>query len=169
MNYKIDMPSLVFPEIVGVLATLVLAFSTVMPGVDDRSKRYFTAFFSSIAISRVIFIFDMLTYMKPEALAYTKYFPLIEYISFFLSPFIFSLYMLYYCIDDFKHSIIYKTVISLWTFFCMLHVTGHFTDLFYYTCPDGSFYRKPTHPLLIIPMIIIVLIDLIVLITNRRK
>ncbi len=51
----------------------------------------------------------------------------------------------------------------------MLHVTGHFTDLLYYTGPDGSFYRKPTHPLLIIPMIIIVLIDLIVLIINRRK
>ncbi|MCR5107008.1 MAG: histidine kinase [Lachnospiraceae bacterium] len=169
MNYQINMPSLVFPEIVGVLATLVLAFSTIMPGVDNRSKRYFIAFFSSIAISRTIFIFDMLTYMKPEALAYTEYFPLIEYISFFLSPLIFSLYMLHYCIDDFKHSIIFKTVISLWAFFCLLHIIGHFTNLFYYTDPDGSFYRKPSHPLLIIPIILIVIIDITVLIINHRK
>ncbi|MCR4744293.1 MAG: histidine kinase [Lachnospiraceae bacterium] len=169
MNTEISMPSLVIPEIVGVLATLLVSFSVIMPGIDHRSKRYFTAFFSTIALNRIIFIIDMMTYMKPYALSYTKFFPLIEYILFFLSPLILSIYMLYYCIEDFYHSRVFKIIICLWGIFCFLHIIGHFTNLFYYTNPDGSFFRKPTHPLLFAPIIAIVIIDIIILILKRKN
>lgn len=168
MITEIHMPSYIFAEIVGVLTILMIAGATLMPGTDQKSKRYLIAFFSCIALEGLVFSYDMWTYMKPETLALSGWLPLLEYLLYPVPNVILTFYLFDYCGKNLKNSVLLKIAVSLFVLYCIITVAGHFTGFFYYISPEGRFFRKPLHPLLFIPIVIILVIDLILLISKYK-
>ncbi len=169
MNYKINMPSYVFPELVAVLATIVIGISSIMPGIDRISKRYFIAYYSILVIGGVVFSADMFTYMDPDYLVLTKWFPPLEYFIFSLPFLLSNIYLLYCCGENLKKSIVLWITISLWIIFLIMLVISQLTSIFCYTGPDGQFYITPLHPLLFVPLISMSIIGLVILVIKRNR
>ncbi|MCR5237587.1 MAG: histidine kinase [Lachnospiraceae bacterium] len=169
MITEINMPSYIFAEMVGIFTVLVIAVSTFLPGISLKSKRYFIAYFLFTALSGILFAIDIMTYMHQEALLFSKLLNLIEYLICPLPHIVVTLYLIDYCEKSFKNNIIFRVMIFLWVFYSIMLVVGHINNIFFYTAPDGSFYRTPLHPLIFTPIIAILIIDLISFIINRKK
>ncbi len=169
MSTEIHMPSYILPELLLFLLLLMIGSSAIMPWIDRRNRRFFIAFFSVLALGVAVFTIDMATYMDSDLIEVTKWLPLIEYMLFPLPVLIFAFNLLHYFEDKRKKRIFMGTLVSLWIFYCLLHVIAHFTSLFYYTSPDGRFFLKPLHPLLFIPVIAINLTVLAALIRMRGQ
>ena len=97
-------------------------------------------------------------------------------ITLFLESFFSSLlmlmlngYMLFLLGRDWRKSPIFYLAASLWIiYFIMLCVT-QFTGRIYYYTPDNVYHRGPLYPLLLVPPILIMLINLVFLISNRNE
>lgn len=165
----INMPSYIFAEIVGVLTVLMIAGAAFIPGINPNRKRYLIAYFSSIALEGLVFSFDMWTYMKPETLALSRWLPLIEYLLYPVPHIILTFYLFDYCEEKLKSNVLLRISVFLFVLYDIMVIIGHFTYFFYCTSPEGRFYRKPAHPLLLSPIIAILLIDLILLVSKRKR
>ncbi len=169
MSTEVIMPSQVYPELAGILTILVLGIATINPGIDRHNRRYLLAYFSALALGGIIFAIDIITYMDPKMLFLTNWICLMGY-AFYLIPYaIMSLNLSHHCDKDLKKSRFLLIKIALWVIYYIILLIGHFTNLFYYTLPDGRFFRKPTHPLLLVPLIVSMILDLMILLLNRRK
>ncbi len=169
MSTEIKMPSNIFPEFIVLLTTLVVATAAIMPGIDRKIRRYFIAFFSLNALSGIFFILDVITYMNPKTIAFSTWLPLIEYLLFSLPAMILNFYLMECCEENWRKSVLFMPVILLWVIFCLSAIIGHVTEFFYYSTPEGRFFRKPTHPLLYLPLVLILAIDIITLIFKRKR
>ncbi|MCR5746373.1 MAG: histidine kinase [Lachnospiraceae bacterium] len=169
MTFEINMPSYILPEIVLVIAIMVIGISAMMPGIDQWNRRFFMAYFSVLAIGVIVFTIDMATYMIPEFVEYSKWLPLIEYLLFPFPTLILNLMLLHEWKISWKKSILFRIVISLWIIYCILNIIAHFTSIFYYADPDGRFFLKPLHPVLYAPVIAIMMIDIIAVILKRNS
>ncbi len=169
MSTEVNMPSYIFAEMVGVLTILTIAAATLMPGINRKSKRYLIAYFSVVALEGIVFAFDMWTYMKPEALSLSRHLPLFEYLLYPVPHIILTFYLFDYCEERMRSSVLLRISVFLFVSYYIMAIVGHFTNFFYYSSHEGSFFRKPTHPLLLAPVTVILFIDLILLIVKYKK
>ncbi len=169
MSIEITMPSYTLPVLVEMLILLVIGISAVTPGIDRWSRGYILAFFSVLAFGEAIFIIDTLTYMNPDMYEISVWLPLIEYMMLAVPPVIFAFNLLHECGEDWKKSVLIYAIVSLWAAYFALHITAYFTNFFYYTSSDGRFFLKASHPLLFVPAIAMLIIDLIAVIKRRSK
>ncbi len=169
MITKIDMPSYIFSEMSLLVIFLVIGTSSTLPGINQWNRRFFMAFFSSLALGVSVFTIDMLTYMNPKTLGLSKWLPFIEYMLFPIPTILFIINLLHFHKEDWKKSVLFRAVLSLWAFYFILHVIAHFTTFFYYTSPDGRFFLKETHPLLFVPVIAISILGLAAVFLRRKE
>ncbi len=169
MTNEITMPSNVLPEFIGIILLLVISISIIMPGIDRASRLFFLAFFGVLILNTAIFIIDMVTYKDPELITFSKWLPLVEYLLLFLPALILMVYQVHTYGEKRKESILFRVSFSLWGLFVIMLFIGHFTEIFYYTLPDGSFYLTRWTPLLFLPLISILTVNLISLIRKRNK
>ncbi|MCR4892330.1 MAG: histidine kinase [Lachnospiraceae bacterium] len=168
MSYEISMPSHVLLELAAVLAIIVIGISSLMPGIDRWSRRYFIAFYIVQALGGIIFAIDMSTYMDPNYLELTRWFPPLEYLVFSLPFLLLNLYLTYCCGMNWRKSGIFRITISLWGLFLIILIVAQSTPIFYHTDPTGRFYVTSWHPLLFAPLVAMSIIGLITLITKRK-
>lgn len=73
----------------------------------------------------------------------------------------FTLYLLHCAGKDWRHSPLFRIVIFLWTVYFALLVVTQFTTWIYYFTPDNIYHRGPWYPLLLIPPVLLMVVNLI--------
>ncbi|MCR5747781.1 MAG: histidine kinase [Lachnospiraceae bacterium] len=169
MTVEINMPSYVLSELILVVTIIIIGISSFMPAIDNWSRRFLLAFFSSLALGMIVFTLDMATYLIPELVEYMRWLPFMEYMLIPIPTMILNLLLLHEWGSSWKKSIFFRVVISIWIIYCIMNVIACFTDIFYYASPDGHFYLKPLHPLLYTPVIAIMMIDIFAVILKHNS
>lgn len=146
---------------------ILIGFSTALPGVDRISRRYFIAFFSIIAAEELILIFDLANMISSRIMALSKVLIFFEYFFISLIPVLLSVFLLKYCGVKLKKSTMFCIVLVIWSAFLILLICAQFTDKIYYISSDLEFHKGILLPLLLLPILVIMLINLIILIINR--
>lgn len=169
MIIDLNTPSYFFPELALIILFFVIAISTILPGIHSWSRRYFISFYTVLALNGIIFMFDMMVYMHPEKTVFYDWIPLIEYLLLPIPIMIISFYIVHCFGENLKDSLISRTVIPIWLFYCVQHIIAHFTTFFYYSTPDGRFFIKSSVFILYIPIIAILLFVIFTLIKRRKE
>ncbi len=146
---------------------ILIGFSTALPGVDRISRHFFIAFFSIIAAEELILTFDLANMISPRIMALSKVLIFFEYFFISLIPVLLSVFLLKYCGVKLKKSTMFCIVLVIWSAFLILLICAQFTDKIYYLSSDLEFHKGILLPLLLLPILVIMLINLIILIINR--
>ena len=146
---------------------ILIGFSTALPGVDRISRRFFIAFFSIIAAEELILTFDLTNMISSRIMALSKVLIFFEYFFISLIPVLLSVFLLKYCGVKLKKSTMFCIVLVIWSAFLILLICAQFTDKIYYLSSDLEFHKGILLPLLSLPILVIMLINLIILIINR--
>ena len=146
---------------------ILIGFSTALPGVDRISRRFFIAFFSIIAAEELILTFDLANMISSRIMVLSKVLIFFEYFFISLIPVLLSVFLLKYCGVKLKKSTMFCIVLVIWSAFLILLICAQFTDKIYYISSDLEFHKGILLPLLLLPILVIMLINLIILIINR--
>lgn len=146
---------------------ILIGFSTALPGVDRISRRFFIAFFSIIAAEELILTFDLANMISSRIMVLSKVLIFFEYFFISLIPVLLSVFLLKYCGVKLKKSTMFCIVLVIWSAFLILLICAQFTDKIYYISSDLEFHKGILLPLLSLPILVIMLINLIILIINR--
>ena len=147
-----------------VLGLLLVLF---IPSLQKWSKRFFTIFFSVLIIyaasSMVSWFFSVPVVdahiskaaLFMESLASSILIPLL------------TLY-LHHCLrENVRKSPLMMITAALWFIYFLLLIIAQFTRWIYYYTPDQEYHRGPFYPLLLVPPVLSILINLVVLINKR--
>lgn len=152
-----------------ILVLLGLIASAIFPGLSKNSKLFFISSFSILIFSLISYVIDIYIYTD-SSLAWAE--RIVSFLETFLPstlmPFLTS-YILYYSKEDIKKSKLFYINISLLTLLFALLVSTQFTNAFYYFTEDNQFIRGDLYPILIIPMIGLILINLFAIIKKRNQ
>lgn len=156
----------------GALLLLVLlgfTASACMPGLDKSSKRFFTASFSILVLAIIAYFTDVLVYADPHYTLVEKTASFFE--TLLPSPLmpLLSGYVLHRCGEKPLKSVYFRTVLGLWAVLFLLLCIAQFTECIYYFTPDNQFVRGPWYPILIVPMVALLLVNLFGVIQRRKK
>ncbi len=146
-----------------------LVISAKMPGMDRESKRFFIASFSILLCSIIAYFLDLLVYSDPNLATVERIVGFFETIlPAALLPLLTD-YILHLCKEDWHDSAFFRMMLILWAVTVLLLCIAQFTESIYYITPDNQFVRGPWYPILIVPMIAMIVVDLAGVIHRRHK
>ncbi len=72
-----------------------------------------------------------------------------------------TLYMLRWAGKTWRRSLLFSVVSILWITYFILLIVAQFTKFIYYFTPDSAYHRGPLYPILLVPIVLFMLINLI--------
>lgn len=147
----------------------ILCVATIIPGINQWNKKFFTALFTIFALCMITFCIDLVTYEDPSMALAEKINIYLEYLIFSFSMPLFTVYLLHTCNEDWRKSLLFRAVIILWFIFFILLEIAQFTTFIYYITPDNKYIRGSWYLLLIAPMFAVMFINLAGVIKRRAK
>jgi two-component system LytT family sensor kinase len=122
----------------------------------------------------LVFFFLLVVYTASETVCELSGSVLLSRVSLFCSSLFSSmlippifLYMLHCAGKSWRSSRLFYTIMALWTVYFALLVFTQFTTVIYYYTPDNVYHRGPWYPLLLVPPILLMAVNLIGLYQNR--
>lgn len=152
-----------------VLMLVTLWLAVIMPGMNQWNKRFFVTFFIVFVLSMVSLFVDLLVYDDPTmALAeeITIYF---QYLFISILMPMFTAYLLRTCGEEWRKTLLFRTVIILWVMYFILLAIAQFTTFFYYVTPDNQYKQGSWHLIMIAPIFAVMFINLFAVIRRRSK
>ncbi|MBO4573178.1 MAG: histidine kinase [Clostridia bacterium] len=146
-----------------------IATAAFMPGLNKKSKFFFISSFFILTLSVAFYVIDLFVYTDPD-LAWTG--TVIAFFETFLPSLLmplFTAYVLDCCGESKRKSPLFITAIALCATLFILLVITQFTKIIYYFTPDNRFVRGNFYPLLILPMVALVVVNLVGVLLRRRK
>lgn len=152
-----------------VLSVIGLWFTSVMPGIGRWSKRFFLIYF---AILMGCFLSSLLGlvlhyFSVPGAAIYV----IVNLESLLLAlplPML-TAYLLHCCEEKARESRLFYAVLVLWAVYFVLLTSASFFGGFFYVTPENEPSRGPLYPLLVLPLIAIMLLNLAGAIRRRTR
>ena len=169
MTGWLTLPNLVLSISALLLMLLGLAVVIVMPDINRWGKQFYIVFFTILVLCSFSYVIDMLVVGRPHlawAEKATVYFE--SLLSSILIPML-TLYLLHCCNENWKRSTLMRVVLVLWCIYFMLLNITQFTSFIYYISPDNQYYRGPWYPLLLVPPIVTMAINLVAVIRRRTR
>ena len=150
------------------LDVLGLCLTIILPDTDRRIRRFYQTYFIILALGVFSVILENVFFFYPIPAAVIRFMqvPVCLLLSMPLS--IQTFLLAFYCKENMRQNRLLHTVPGLWLIYCVLVISGQFTDSFYMITPDIQVHRGPWYPLMLLPLIAIVLLNLTALF-NRRK
>ena len=152
-----------------VLLLMALGIAVSMPMLDRWSKRFFITSLLLLILCVIICLFDEIIYLNPVFVTEERIIAYLEalFVSFLIIlP---TILLLHYCGEKVKGSTLFCAVISLWFIYFITLSIGHFTNWFYYVTPENIFVRTPLFPLLMLPAVLGMIVNIAGLIRRRKK
>ena len=153
------------------VSMLGLLLSAALRIEDEWTNRFFPLLFSILALYTSA---DIVTSISTEAGAAGSV--AVSQTALFLESLFSSLLMpaltvliLHFAGDDPKHNRIYRAVTVLLIIYLVMLTTTQFTGTFYYFTPDNVYHRGPLYPLLLVPPVLIMAVNLVALVGRRDR
>ena len=151
------------------LSALGLAIASVMPGVDRWNRRFFVVLFTILVLCMCSYTADMIVYSDPALATAERIAAFFEYLLTMAPMPLFTVYLLHCCGEEWRKSVLFRCVLALCGVYLTLLGSAQFTTYLYYVTPDNQFCRGPWHPLLMVPAISIMLLNLAGVLRRRRS
>ena len=151
------------------LIAIGIWITAVMPGIEKWSKRFFIILFSELVMGIAALFVDVLVFEKPDLVLAERFSLFFEYLFISLLMPSLTVYQLHCCGEKWKTSVAYRAVLALWVLFFLLLAGAQFTNRFYYVTPENQYYRGSWHPLLMVPLVGITLLNLADLISKKSR
>jgi hypothetical protein len=151
------------------LSLMGLWFTRIMPGTDRWNRRFFKSYFIVLMVNVLFGILEMVIeyYYAPMAVIYTVLFFESLFLSMPMS--MLTVYLLHSCGEDFRSSGLLHTVLGLWIVYVVMLVCAVTMDGFSTITPEGLYFRGPMYPLIPLPILIILLLNLTGAIRRRKQ
>ena len=154
------------------ISVLGLLQVIISPHFEQWAKRFFIAVFSIMVAFAVFNLSEQLAATYSD-LIHAK----ISRVTLFWESFLPSLLMLLLTVflirsigqNDWQKSIVVRVVAALWLIYVGLLIYTQFTDVIYSIDDSNIYHRGPLYPLLLIPSVMIMAVDLAILCRERNK
>ena len=140
-----------------------------MPGHDRWSKRFFRDYF-------IVLMVCFLSCIAEAIFQYYHVYNAVLYIILLLESLVPSLplpmltiYLLHYCDENPRSSRLLRMVSGLWIIYFVMLVSAPFIDYITRFTADGQYVRGPWYPLLLLPLIAIMLLNLAGTMRRRKR
>ncbi len=142
------------------VSVMGLWFTIVVPGIDRWNRRFFMGLFIIFMLWCLSGILEVVFqyYIAPRAVFIFLLF--LESLLLSLPIPMMTVYLLHCCSENPRSSKLFHTVLGLWTVFFLLLTGALFTEGFICLTPENQYYRGPLYPLLQMPVITILLLNL---------
>ncbi len=146
-----------------------IVFSALMPALDRWSRRYFITLFSLLLLYVVVAFADMIIYTNPEMAAAERVVIVLEYLFFSALTPMPMVFLLHCCGESIRKNPLFGAVAALWVVFCLMLIIGQFTDVFYYAEPGNLYFRGKWYPLLLVPLVATMILNITGLVRRYKK
>ena len=153
------------------LALTLLGFivAAVMPGIEKWNKRFFAVLFSVLFLLVCLIIADMILFEAQVNLTLEKLIWFIESALLSLPMFMFTIYLLHFCGENRKKSLLFWTALICLCIYLIPLWLAQFTDLFYDLTPDYQFVRGPLYSLIPIAPLVMMFANILGVMRRRGK
>lgn len=146
-----------------------IVFSALMPALDRWSRRYFITLFSLLLLYVVVVFADMIIYTNPEMATAERVVIVLEYLFFSALTPMPMVFLLHCCGESIRKNPLFGAVAALWVVFCLMLIIGQFTDVFYYAEPGNLYFRGKWYPLLLVPLVATMILNITGLVRRYKK
>ena len=151
------------------LSVLGLWFTVIVPGIDRWNKRFFLSYFIAFMLCCVAGLADVtLSYYFSPSVAY-YYETVLECPILSLPLPMLTVYLLHCCGKGIRRNRLLHAVLGLWAVYFALLASALFIDGFTHVTPDGQYARGPLQPILLLPLIAILLLNLMGAVKSRGR
>ena len=141
-----------------ILTLLGLMFSSLTRIMDAKNRHFFVMMFS------IVFLYAVSDLVNQISADY-----ILSGISLFFESFFSSILLLlltFYILNvtgaDYKRSPLFITAAMLWTIYIIMLLLTQFTKHIYYYTSDNIYHRGPLYPLLLVPPVLIMILNLMI-------
>ena len=152
-----------------VLSVMGLLFTAAMPAFDHWSKRFFQYYFLVFILCCLISFADLLLFGYPIPRAAAYLLVVLECLLLSLPQPMLTVYLLHCCGETMRRSKLLRTVLGLWAVYVVLLVSAELTDVLTYHVSDNYYYRGPLYPLMLLPIVAILLLNLAGVMRRRAQ
>ena len=151
------------------LSLLGLWLAVILPGTDRFSKRFFRYYFIVFMLCCISGLADVILsyYSVPRFVVHLVVF--IECLLLSVPLPMLTVYLLHYCRESIRGDRLFYTVIGLWACYVVLLAGASLFNISHYSSTDNYYYRGPLYPLLLLPLIAILLLNLVGVIRRRKQ
>lgn len=152
-----------------VLMLMALGIAVTMPALDRWSKRFFIVSLSLLMLCVIVCFIDGIIYRNPNFIILEKIVVYFEALLVSVLMPLPTILLLHYCGESVKSSKLFHTVILLWLICFFALSIGQFTNWFYVVTPNNEFIRTSLLPLLMLPLVLGMFVNIAGLIRRRKK
>ena len=151
------------------LSVMGLWFTSIIPGIDRWSRRFFMSTFIMFLLCCLSGILEIAfqSYIVPSKVFF--FLLLFESLLLMLPIPMLTVYLLHCCGENMRKSRLLRAVLGLWAVSFALSVSVPFLDGFIYITAQNRYSRGPLYPLPLIPMAAVPLLNLIGTIKRRKQ
>ena len=150
------------------LSALGLWFTAIIPGIDRWNKRFFQNFFIVLMLSVCTVLTDIALRANTAPSEVIRFMQVLECLLLALPVPMMTVLLLHCCGENMRETRLLQAVPGLWAVYAVLATSGLVIDAFYFVTPDRQVHRGPWYPLMLLPVIAILLLDLAAVIGRRR-
>ena len=151
------------------LCVLGLWFTAIIPGIDRWSKRFFQAYFSVFILCCILGFAEIAFFAHSLSSRAYYYYVIVECLALSLPLPMLTVYLLHCCGEYVRSSRLMQTVFTLWAVYLVVLLSAVFVRGFSSVSSDGRLIRGPLYPLILLPLIAILLLNLAGTIQRREQ
>ena len=151
------------------LLIMALGIAVSMPAIDKWSRRYFVISLLLLILCVIVCLLDEIFYRNPNFIILEKIVVYFEALLVSVLMPLPTILLMHYCGESVKSSKLFHTVILLWLICFFALSIGQFTNWFYVVNPNNEFIRTSLLPLLMLPLVLGMFVNIVGLIRRRKK
>ena len=151
------------------LCVLGLWLTAIVPGIDRWSKRFFLQYFSVFLLCCLLGFFDMAVAWHSFSNKAFYFYTILECVVLALPLPMVTVYLLHCCGENPRRSRLLRAVFVLLAVYDLVLVSAVFVEGYISVAPDGNMTYGPLYPLVLLPPIAIMLLNLAGTIRRRKQ
>lgn len=151
--------------IIGLVMVLKDAF------MEQRTRRFFISFFCILTTYVIFNLMDQSTFnhVGPDWARFARFSLFFESLSSSILTILLTFFLLYQCGEDWRQSVLLRICTVLWTMYVAFLVYTQFSGVFYSIDDKNTYHRGSVYPVLLVPVVLILIINLCALWHRRKK
>lgn len=150
------------------LCVLGLWFTAIIPGIDRWSKRFFQAYFSVFILCCILGFAEIAFFAHSLSSRAYYYYVIVECLALSLPLPMLTVYLLHCCGEYVRSSRLMQTVFTLWAVYLVVLLSAVFVKGYTSVSSDNQLSRGPLYPIILLPLIAILLLNLAGTIQRRK-
>ena len=151
------------------LSVMGLWFTAVIPGLDRWSRRFFINYFIVFMLCWLSGIVETLFQSCSVPGAAFRFLLFLENLLLSVPLPMLTVFLLRCSSEDLRSGRLFKAVLILWGVLFLELSCSAILGGFYHVTPDNRYYREPLYPLLLLPAVAILLLNLAGTIKRRNR